>query len=64
MATVMVCDSCGEPIEPGTPYEALVTWDVSQNDEGVTINGVSTEYDYHPGHRPTADALKGGAEAK
>lgn len=67
MSTQMICDGCGEPIEPNTPYEALVTYDVSFNEDGVSVSGVSTEYDFHPGHRPpigeTKPAATGQAES-
>lgn len=63
MSTAKICDGCGEPIEEGTAYSGLVTWDITHNEDGTEVNGASTRYDFHAEHLPTREHLTAGSGA-
>jgi hypothetical protein len=60
MSTATICDGCGEPIEAGTPFTAVYVFDVTFDENGTRVNGVSAEYDFHTEHAPSVAGSDAG----
>jgi hypothetical protein len=59
MATQIICDACGEPIDQAQPYFQVVATKVqidNANDPSMpntpTVVGIAQSFDYHDGHQP------------
>lgn len=60
MATQVICDACGEPIDMTQPYYQVTATkvkvdnadDPSRTNEPVTVE-IAQQFDYHDGHQPS-----------
>lgn len=62
MATQIICDACGEPIDQSQPYFQVVATKVQVeniNDPSLpntpTVVAIAQSFDYHDGHQPLHD---------
>lgn len=57
MSQQIICDGCGEPIDPTVSYYAASVQTVQEIDGVVTAGGPPVQRDYHIEHLPTGVAV-------